>query len=50
VQVYTGLIYKGPTLPGAIVSGLPRLLARRRLAAIAEAVGSDPDAYRAKSL
>lgn len=50
VQVYTGLIYKGPTLPGAIVSGLPRLLARRRLASIAAAVGSDPEAYRAKPL
>ncbi|MBN9022476.1 MAG: quinone-dependent dihydroorotate dehydrogenase [Rhizobiales bacterium] len=47
VQVYTGLIYRGPTLPGQILAALPRLLARRGFASLADAVGADPEAYRA---
>ncbi|MBN8997669.1 MAG: quinone-dependent dihydroorotate dehydrogenase [Rhizobiales bacterium] len=40
VQLYTGLIYRGPRLPVDIAEGLVRLLDRRGLATIAEAVGS----------
>lgn len=47
VQVYTGMIFRGPALPGAIVAALPRLLARRGFATLADAVGADPEAYRA---
>jgi dihydroorotate dehydrogenase len=47
VQIYTGLIYRGPSLPGAILAALPRLLARRGFATLADAVGADPEAYRA---
>jgi len=47
VQIYTGLIFRGPTLPGAILAALPRLLARRGFATLADAVGADPEAYRA---
>ena len=45
VQVYTGLIYRGPTLPGRILEALPRQLARRGFARVADAVGRDPEAY-----
>jgi dihydroorotate dehydrogenase len=41
VQVYTGLIYRGPRLPVDIAAGLVRLLDRRGFATIADAVGSD---------
>lgn len=41
VQVYTGLIYRGPGLVREIVSGLPRLLERDGLPNIAAAVGAD---------
>ena len=47
VQVYTGLIYRGPTLPGRILEALPGRLARRGFATVAEAVGADPEAFRA---
>jgi dihydroorotate dehydrogenase len=40
VQVYTGLIYEGPTLPYRINRGLVQLLQRDGFAALAEAVGS----------
>ncbi len=46
VQLYTGLIFRGPTLPGSIIASLPRLLAERGFATLAEAVGADPEAYR----
>ncbi|MFH1726719.1 MAG: quinone-dependent dihydroorotate dehydrogenase [Elusimicrobiota bacterium] len=43
VQLYTGLIYKGPALPGAVNRGLANLLKRHGLSDIADAVGrSDP--------
>ena len=46
VQLYTSLIYRGPTLPGQILAGLPKLLAGRGFASIAHAVGRDPEAKR----
>jgi dihydroorotate dehydrogenase len=41
VQLYTGLIYQGPRLPVDIAEGLVRLLDRRGLRTVADAVGSD---------
>jgi dihydroorotate dehydrogenase len=40
VQLYTGLIYRGPRLPVDIAEGLVRLLDRRGFKTIADAVGS----------
>ena len=39
VQVYTGLIYRGPGLPGGVVRGLSRILREHGLKSVAEAVG-----------
>ena len=36
VQLYTGMVYAGPTMPGRIVSGLSQLAAREGVASIAE--------------
>ena len=41
VQLYTGLVYKGPGLIGRIHRGLVRLLDRDGLATLADAVGAD---------
>lgn len=43
VQLYTGLVYVGPTLPADIVGGLGRLLDAHRFATVAEAIGTDAD-------
>jgi dihydroorotate dehydrogenase len=40
VQVYTGLIYRGPSLPRHINAGLVRLLQRDGLTHLSEAIGS----------
>jgi dihydroorotate dehydrogenase len=40
VQVYTGLVYRGPGLVGELVRGLAALLERDGFASIAQAVGS----------
>ncbi|MBE0691818.1 MAG: dihydroorotate dehydrogenase (quinone), partial [Aquamicrobium sp.] len=36
VQLYTGMIYAGPSLPGEIVRGLSALVKRERLSSIRE--------------
>lgn len=41
VQLYTGLIYEGPTLPRTIVAELPRLLERDGYTHLRQAVGAD---------
>lgn len=41
VQLYTGLVYEGPGLPGRILDGLERLLDRDGLERLEEAVGRD---------
>jgi dihydroorotate dehydrogenase len=41
VQLYTALVFAGPTLLGEIKSGLADLLRRDRFASVAEAVGAD---------
>jgi dihydroorotate dehydrogenase len=40
IQLYTGFIYEGPTLPKQIVSGLQKKLAEQGLNDISQAVGS----------
>ncbi len=47
VQLYTGLVYQGPGLPGEILSGLSRILDRRGLGSIAEAVGIERERWAA---
>jgi dihydroorotate dehydrogenase len=41
VQLYTGMIYEGPGLPGRILAGLPALMAARGFSSVAAAVGRD---------
>jgi dihydroorotate dehydrogenase len=41
IQLYTGFIYEGPTLPKRIVAGLQERLTRRGLKKLSEAVGLD---------
>jgi dihydroorotate dehydrogenase len=41
VQVYTGLVYEGPALPGEICRGLVALLRRDGFTHLAQAVGAD---------
>jgi dihydroorotate dehydrogenase len=36
VQLYTGMIYAGPALPGRIIAGMARFVERERLKSIAE--------------
>jgi dihydroorotate dehydrogenase len=43
VQLYTGMIYEGPGLPGAILSGLLRIIAAKGFATIGDAVGSETE-------
>jgi dihydroorotate dehydrogenase len=49
LQLYTAMIYRGPGLAREIVAGLPRLLAARQAASIAEAVGRDRAVDQTKS-
>lgn len=41
IQLYTGFIYEGPTLPKRIVKGLAEKLRERGMKSISEAVGSE---------
>jgi len=47
VQFYTGLVYQGPGLVGEILAGLSRILDRRGLASIADAVGIETEKWAA---
>jgi len=49
IQLYTAMVYEGPTLPARIVAGIARRLDREGLASIGELVGSKTDAW-AKTL
>lgn len=42
IQIYTGLVYEGPGLAKAIVSGLRRRLATEGMSSLHEAVGCNP--------
>jgi dihydroorotate dehydrogenase len=48
IQLYTGLIYRGPRLGQKIVTGLPRLLEKRGLPSIEAAVGIDMERWAAE--
>lgn len=41
VQLYSGMVYHGPTLGAQIAKGLSRIMAREGVTSIAEAVGSE---------
>ncbi|MEM7645104.1 MAG: quinone-dependent dihydroorotate dehydrogenase [Pseudomonadota bacterium] len=45
VQLYTALVYAGPSLAADLATGLDRLLARDGFANVSEAVGTDRDAW-----
>ncbi|PWJ19300.1 quinone-dependent dihydroorotate dehydrogenase [Jannaschia seohaensis] len=45
VQLYTALVYEGPSLAARLATGLDRLLARDGFANVAEAVGTDRDRW-----
>ena len=47
VQLYTGMIFEGPSLPRRVVEGLSRLLEREGLSAIEKAVGAEADRWAA---
>ena len=47
VQVYTGLVYRGPRLAAGIAAGLARLLDRHGFKTVAEATGSATDRWAA---
>ncbi|KAB2869431.1 MAG: quinone-dependent dihydroorotate dehydrogenase [Bauldia sp.] len=47
VQLYTGLVYRGPGLPADIVAGLAGLLDRHGFRTIAEATASEVDRWAA---
>ncbi|MCX5497818.1 quinone-dependent dihydroorotate dehydrogenase [Kaistia dalseonensis] len=48
VQLYSGMVYEGPGLPGAILAGLSRILDRRGLPSIADAVGIETEKWAAE--
>lgn len=45
VQLYTGLVYEGPGLPGRILSELSQLIERNGFANVSDLVGSDSDRW-----
>jgi len=50
VQLYTGMIYAGPSLPGRIVTGFAKRCAREGLAGISELRGSSVERWASVSL
>ncbi|NMG40888.1 quinone-dependent dihydroorotate dehydrogenase [Chelativorans sp. ZYF759] len=50
VQLYTGLIFGGPSLPGQIVRGLSRILDREKLERLADLRDSRVDEWAARPL
>lgn len=50
VQLYTGMIYGGPGLPGEILCGLSAKLDQNGLKAITDAVGSGAGQWAVRSL
>jgi dihydroorotate dehydrogenase len=49
VQLYSGFVYGGPGLPADILAGLSRILDRRGLPSIAEAVGIETEKWAAET-
>lgn len=50
VQLYTGMVYAGPTLPGTIVKGFSKFLGKEGIASLAEIRDSRVAHWAAKSL
>ncbi len=50
VQIYTGLVYKGPGLPGRITSGLVDYLGKKGHLSISDIVGSKTDEWAQKEI
>jgi dihydroorotate dehydrogenase len=50
VQIYTGMIFGGPALPGRIVSGLAEFCQRQTVASIRELRDSGVERWAAKAL
>ncbi|RUW87597.1 dihydroorotate dehydrogenase (quinone), partial [Mesorhizobium sp. M8A.F.Ca.ET.023.01.1.1] len=50
VQLYTGMIYAGPALPGRIVAGMTRFAETERLKSIRELRDSRLDQWASKPL
>ncbi|RWN96619.1 MAG: quinone-dependent dihydroorotate dehydrogenase [Mesorhizobium sp.] len=50
VQLYTGMIYAGPSLPGRILSGMVRFVEKERLKSICELRGSRLDFWASRQL
>ncbi|MFP5076534.1 quinone-dependent dihydroorotate dehydrogenase [Rhizobium sp. YIM 134829] len=49
VQLYSGMVYRGPSLPGRIVRGLSKLCDSRGLSSIRELRNSETDHWAAKA-
>jgi len=50
VQLYSGMVYQGPGLPGAIVQGLSARLKQDKLTGIGDVTGRDADNWARKNL
>ncbi|RUV38490.1 dihydroorotate dehydrogenase (quinone), partial [Mesorhizobium sp. M7A.F.Ca.MR.228.00.0.0] len=50
VQLYTGMIYAGPSLPGRILSGMVRFVEKEGLKSICELRGSRLDFWASRQL
>jgi len=50
VQLYTGLIYGGPALPGRILDGMSRILDREGVASVSELRGTRLDDWASRKL
>ncbi|NUS20336.1 MAG: quinone-dependent dihydroorotate dehydrogenase [Mesorhizobium sp.] len=50
VQLYTGMIYAGPALPGRIIAGMARFVERERLGSIRDLRDSACDRWSAKPI
>jgi len=49
VQLYSGFVYGGPGLPAAMLAGLSRILDRRGIPSIAEAVGIETEKWASET-
>ncbi|MCX5580337.1 quinone-dependent dihydroorotate dehydrogenase [Kaistia terrae] len=49
VQIYSGFVYGGPGLPAAILTGLSRILDRRGIPSIADAVGIETEKWASET-
>jgi dihydroorotate dehydrogenase len=50
VQLYTGMVYAGPALPGRIVAGMARFVERERLGSIRDLRDTGCERWASKPL